>query len=56
MPEFVIFNYWLPKIHLKLDFNINMLLVENKTHVGHNAKLHNITSKSTYHLEKTKFY
>jgi hypothetical protein len=30
----VVFNYWLPKIHLKLDLSIsNMLLVEKKTHI-----------------------
>jgi hypothetical protein len=54
MLEVVVFMYWLPKIQLKLDLSISsMLLVEKKTHIGHNAKLHNnFTSKSTYHLEK----
>ncbi len=58
MLEVINFSYLLPKTHLKLDFNIcNMLLVEKKTHIGHNAKLHNnFTSKSTYHFEKKTFY
>jgi hypothetical protein len=58
MPKAVIFSYRLSKIHLQLDLSINnMVLIEKKTHIGHNAKLHNnFTSKSTYHLEKRKFY
>jgi len=54
IPAAVVFSYWLPKTHLKLDLSISsMLLVEKKTHIGHNAKLHNnFTSKSTVHLEK----
>jgi hypothetical protein len=54
IPEAVVFSYWLPKTHLKLDLSISsMLLVEKKTHIGHNAKLHNnFTSKSTDCLEK----
>jgi hypothetical protein len=52
-PKAAVFNYWLPKTHLKLDLSISSLLIEKRTHIGHNAKLHNnFTSKSTDHLEK----
>jgi hypothetical protein len=53
MPKVVVFSYWLPKTHLKLDIS-NILQVEKKAHIGHNAKPHsnNNTSKFTYHLEK----